>query len=99
MAQQYTFAEVKNHNNNQSTWIVVHNNVYDVTAFLNEVIVSKYFTSVTKLVVDRPWGFENKQAYNYQFREINISKRHFVSYFTVIAISNISISLQSFLSI
>lgn len=36
MAKQYTLAEVKKHNNNQSTWIVIHNTVYDVTAFLNE---------------------------------------------------------------
>lgn len=37
MAQQYTYADVKNHNNNQSSWIVIHNDIYDVTAFLNEV--------------------------------------------------------------
>lgn len=37
MAKQYTLAEVKAHNNNQSSWIVINNNVYDVTAFLNEV--------------------------------------------------------------
>lgn len=32
----YSLAEVKSHNTNKSTWLVIHNNVYDVTAFLNE---------------------------------------------------------------
>ncbi|RZC33114.1 cytochrome b5 [Asbolus verrucosus] len=36
MTAEYSFADVKKHNDNQSTWIVIHNNVYDVTAFLNE---------------------------------------------------------------
>ncbi|EEZ98523.1 cytochrome b5 [Tribolium castaneum] len=36
MTTQYSFADVKKHNDNQSTWIVIHNNVYDVTEFLNE---------------------------------------------------------------
>lgn len=34
---QYSLEDVKKHNDNSSTWIVIHNNVYDVTAFLNEV--------------------------------------------------------------
>ncbi|KAF2898836.1 hypothetical protein ILUMI_07341 [Ignelater luminosus] len=34
--KQYTREEVKKHNDNQSTWIVIHNNIYDVTPFLNE---------------------------------------------------------------
>ncbi|CAH0553534.1 unnamed protein product [Brassicogethes aeneus] len=33
---EYTLAEVQKHNDNKSTWIVIHNNVYDVTNFLNE---------------------------------------------------------------
>ncbi|XP_019871500.1 cytochrome b5 [Aethina tumida] len=36
MTTQYTLAQVKEHNDNKSTWIVIHNNVYDVTSFLNE---------------------------------------------------------------
>lgn len=32
----YSLAEVKAHNTNKSTWIVIHNNIYDVTEFLNE---------------------------------------------------------------
>lgn len=32
----YTLAEVKGHNDSKSSWIVIHNNVYDVTQFLNE---------------------------------------------------------------
>lgn len=37
MAKEYSYDEVKNHNHNKSSWIAVHNKVYDVTAFLNEV--------------------------------------------------------------
>lgn len=33
----YSSAEIAKHNSNQSTWIVIHNNIFDVTAFLNEV--------------------------------------------------------------
>lgn len=32
----YSLAEIAQHNSNQSTWIVIHNNIYDVTKFLNE---------------------------------------------------------------
>lgn len=37
MARQISLDEVKKHNKNDSVWLVIHNNVYDVTAFLNEV--------------------------------------------------------------
>lgn len=33
----YSLAEIKAHNTNKSSWIVIHNNIYDVTEFLNEV--------------------------------------------------------------
>lgn len=33
----YTLAEVAKHNTNKSVWLVIHNNIYDVTEFLNEV--------------------------------------------------------------
>ncbi|XP_056640515.1 cytochrome b5 [Diorhabda carinulata] len=36
MTTQYSLAQVKEHNDNKSTWIVIHNEVYDVTPFLNE---------------------------------------------------------------
>ncbi|XP_055311470.1 cytochrome b5 [Sitodiplosis mosellana] len=32
----YSLAEIAKHNSNQSSWIVIHNNIYDVTKFLNE---------------------------------------------------------------
>lgn len=35
--KQYTLAEVATHNSNKSVWFVIHNNIYDVTEFLNEV--------------------------------------------------------------
>lgn len=36
--KHYTRAEVAEHNDNKKTWIIIHNNVYDLTNFLNEVI-------------------------------------------------------------
>lgn len=35
--KEYTMAEVKQHIDSKSSWFVIHNSVYDVTAFLNEV--------------------------------------------------------------
>jgi len=32
----YSLAEIASHNTNKSTWLVIHNNIYDVTEFLNE---------------------------------------------------------------
>ncbi|KAH8399026.1 hypothetical protein KR215_001054 [Drosophila sulfurigaster] len=32
----FTRAEVAKHNTNKDTWLLIHNSVYDVTAFLNE---------------------------------------------------------------
>lgn len=29
--------QVSEHNDNNNSWLIIHNNVYDVTAFLNEV--------------------------------------------------------------
>jgi len=34
--KRYSYEEIKKHNDNHSTWIVIHNDVYDVTKFLNE---------------------------------------------------------------
>ena len=36
MAKAFKREEVKHHNDNQSSWIIIHNNVYDVTSFLAE---------------------------------------------------------------
>lgn len=33
----FTLAEVAKHKTNNDVWLVIHNSVYDVTAFLNEV--------------------------------------------------------------
>lgn len=37
MAKVLRLAEVKEHNNGKSTWLVIHDKVYDVTKFLDEV--------------------------------------------------------------
>jgi len=36
-ATVYRLEEVKKHRSAKSAWIIVHNKVYDVTKFLNEV--------------------------------------------------------------
>ncbi|KAM3958773.1 cytochrome b5 [Aphomia sociella] len=36
MTKQISLAEVKKHNNKNSLWIVIHNDVYDVTSYLGE---------------------------------------------------------------
>lgn len=33
----FTRAQIAEHNSKEKNWFVIHNNVYDVTAFLNEV--------------------------------------------------------------
>lgn len=38
--KQLSLKEISVHNSNKSTWIVIHNNVYDVSEFLNEVITN-----------------------------------------------------------
>ena len=37
MLKQFTWEEVRQHNNSSSLWIVVNNKVYDVTKFMEEV--------------------------------------------------------------
>jgi len=32
----YSLAEIASYNTSQKAWVVIHNNIYDVTAFLNE---------------------------------------------------------------
>lgn len=34
--QYYSLEEIKKHNNSKSTWIILHNRVYDVTTFLEQ---------------------------------------------------------------
>lgn len=36
-AKQFTLAEIAKFNDNKKACIIIHNNVYDVTEFLNEV--------------------------------------------------------------
>lgn len=33
----YTLEEIRKHNHNKSTWLILHHKVYDVTKFLEEV--------------------------------------------------------------
>lgn len=41
----YSLAEIAKHNTNKSVWFAIHNNVYDVTEFLNEVSGINYFVN------------------------------------------------------
>ena len=40
--RKYTWEEIQKHNTNTSLWIVVHNKVYDVTRFMEEVCPCYY---------------------------------------------------------
>ncbi|KAL2308206.1 hypothetical protein Nmel_001211 [Mimus melanotis] len=42
----YRLEEVQKHNNSQSTWIIIHNRIYDVTKFLDE---AQFFSMVLKI--------------------------------------------------
>ena len=35
--KKFSLEEVKKHNSARSTWLVIHNQVFDVTTFLDEV--------------------------------------------------------------
>lgn len=37
MAKELSFEEIKKHNDRKCTWIVINNDVYDVTPFLDQV--------------------------------------------------------------
>jgi len=39
MAKVFKLEEIKEHNNGKSSWLIIHDKVYDVTKFLDEVLV------------------------------------------------------------
>lgn len=41
--QKFTRLEVGNHNSNNSAWMIIGNKVYDVTKFLDEVLMLNIF--------------------------------------------------------
>ena len=51
--QKYSLEEVAKHNEgrgaNKSVWTVIHDKVYDVTKFLDEVSFGKVIVNVTKI--------------------------------------------------
>lgn len=42
----YRLEEVQKHNNSQSTWIIVHHRIYDITKFLDEVCAREWEVTV-----------------------------------------------------
>uniref|UniRef100_A0A182M1E9 Cytochrome b5 n=1 Tax=Anopheles culicifacies TaxID=139723 RepID=A0A182M1E9_9DIPT len=50
----YSLADVKAHNTNKSTWIVIHNDIFDVTEFLNEVNPTASFTTPSQAQIAKP---------------------------------------------
>lgn len=46
----YTLEEIQVHNMSNDTWIIIHNKVYDVTCFLEEVGVN--YTVLSTLLAD-----------------------------------------------
>lgn len=43
MVREISSEEVKKHRDGKSVWIIIHNDVYDVTSFLEEVKHGKCF--------------------------------------------------------
>lgn len=43
--KKYSKKEVETHKDKKSTWLVIHDNVYDVTEFLEEVSKFKVFSN------------------------------------------------------
>lgn len=48
-AKIYSLAEVQKHKTSSSLWLVIHNKVYDVTQFLDEVSLILYSNVLTIL--------------------------------------------------
>jgi hypothetical protein len=46
----YRREEVANKNNSQGAWIVIHNSIYNVTEFLNEVNIARLLFCVGVLL-------------------------------------------------
>lgn len=59
----YSLAEIAKHNSNQSTWIIIHNNVYDLSVFLNEVSgvfgLFVHIVPFTRISLANPNGLHN----------------------------------------
>lgn len=43
-AKYYTLEEVRMHNMSNDTWLIIHNKIYDITSFLEEVRSTFFFT-------------------------------------------------------
>lgn len=46
----FTLEEVAKHNEKKSTWIVIHDSVYDVTPFLDEVSFFQFILKQIKFI-------------------------------------------------
>ncbi|GJQ83587.1 cytb5 [Trypoxylus dichotomus] len=55
MVKKYNWKDIKNHNSESSAWIVIHNNVYDVTQYLiqhpggKEILLENAGTDCTEM--------------------------------------------------
>lgn len=48
----YSREEISKHNSNKNTWLIIHNNVYDVSEFLNEVSRYESLNVVEKIATE-----------------------------------------------
>ena len=48
--QTYTLAEVAEHSDNQSLWVVIDSKVYDITKFMEEVPYSRVHGSLQPIL-------------------------------------------------
>ena len=44
----YTLEDIRVHNMSNDTWLIIHDKVYDITSFLEEVRDNQYFWVATK---------------------------------------------------
>lgn len=76
----YRLEEVQRHNTSQSTWIILHHRIYDVTKFLDEV-GDRYAATVKRPAVGGGGGLPQLSEVNsgpseYQKRTLYARKRN-----------------------
>lgn len=70
----FSLAEIAEHNSNSSSWVVIHNNIYDVTAFLNEVRIQLWFVFLFNLFVCAlRWDGNWSKVIRHRCRQVNIN--------------------------
>lgn len=51
----YTYEEVAKHNSRNDLWMVIHNKVFDITPFIDEVILYKCVSLIANISYVASW--------------------------------------------